>query len=100
MASSTASQNEAPTGPALTLCPNSKSAVHCEQCRVRSLSLCGALEPDELSELDRLSRPLSLGARETLFEQDELAESVFNITAGSARLYRLLPDGRRHGTDR
>ncbi len=90
-----ASPREAFSVPALSLCPNSKAAVHCDQCRVRSLSICGALESGELSELDRLSRPLSLGARETMFEQDELAESVFNITSGSARLYRLLPDGRR-----
>ena len=81
--------------PPLALCPNAKTAVHCEQCRVRSLSLCGALETDELTALDRLSRPLILSARETIFEQDELSVSVFNITAGSARLYRLLPDGRR-----
>lgn len=86
---------EVPSVEPLSVCPNGKAATHCEQCRVRSLSLCGALEADELRELDRLSRPLSLSARETIFEQDELAESVFNITAGSARLYRLLPDGRR-----
>lgn len=89
-----ASHLEAHSAP-LTLCPNNKATSHCEQCRVRSLSLCGALEADELVELDRLSRPLTLSARETIFEQDELADSVFNITAGSARLYRLLPDGRR-----
>jgi CRP-like cAMP-binding protein len=90
-----ASPSEVHLVPSLTLCPNAKPATHCEQCRVRSLSLCGALEPDELHELDRLSRPLTLSARETIFEQDELADAVFNITSGSARLYRLLPDGRR-----
>jgi CRP/FNR family transcriptional regulator len=95
MASSAAHFKEKLDVAPLTLCPNAKAAVHCEQCRVRSLSMCGALEPDELAALDRLSRPLSVAARETIFEQDELADSVFNITAGSARLYRLLPDGRR-----
>lgn len=89
------SSREALSAPPLALCPNAKAATHCEQCRVRSLSICGVLEPDELSELDRLSRPITLGAKETIFEQDELADSVFNITSGSARLYRLLPDGRR-----
>jgi hypothetical protein len=38
--------------PPLALCPNAKTAVHCEQCRVRSLSLCGALETDELDDDD------------------------------------------------
>ena len=90
-----ASPREAISVPALSLCPDGKGGTHCEKCRVRSLSLCGALEPEELVELDRLSRPMSLGARETIFEQDALAGSVFNITSGSARLYRLLPDGRR-----
>jgi len=90
-----ASAHEPDFVPALAMCPNAKAAVHCEQCRVRSLSLCGALEADELAALDRLSRPLTLAARDTIFEQDERSDSVFNITAGSARLYRLLPDGRR-----
>jgi CRP/FNR family transcriptional regulator len=90
-----AGSREAFSTPPLALCPNAKTATHCEQCRVRSLSLCGALEADELVDLDRLSRPMHHAARETIFEQDELADSVFNITSGSARLYRLLPDGRR-----
>lgn len=79
----------------LTLCPNSKSTVDCAQCRVRALSLCDALEPHELHELDRLAQSLAFGAKETLFEQGEASDSVYNLTSGSVRLYKLLPDGRR-----
>ena len=81
--------------PALSLCPNSKGPIECAQCRVRALSLCDALEPDELHELDRLSQTLSFAARQTLFEQDQPSDSVYNVTAGAVRLYKLLPDGRR-----
>lgn len=81
--------------PVLTLCPNSKATVDCAQCRVRALSLCDALDPGELTELDKLATSMSVGAKETLFEQDQPSESVYNVTAGSVRLYKLLPDGRR-----
>ncbi|MDB5571053.1 MAG: nitrogen fixation protein FixK [Hyphomicrobiales bacterium] len=83
------------SAPVLALCPNAKAAVHCDQCRVRALSLCAALEPHELHELDAMAQPLSFDAKETLFEQSEASDSVYNITAGSVRLYKLLPDGRR-----
>ena len=79
----------------LTLCPNGNNVVECAQCKVRALSVCAALDPDELAALDRLSRHVAFDARETLFEQDEPSDCVFNITAGSVRLYKLLPDGRR-----
>jgi len=79
----------------LTLCPNGHSIVECSHCSVRSLSVCSALDADELAALDKLARHVGFEARSTLFEQDEMADSVFNITAGSVRLYKLLPDGRR-----
>lgn len=79
----------------LSMCPNSRSVVDCSTCRVRSLSVCGALEADELAALDRLSRHLAFKPRESLLEQDEPAGVVFNVTAGAVRLYKLLPDGRR-----
>jgi len=85
----------AASAPVLTLCPNSRATVDCAACRVRALSLCAALEPDELQELDRLASSIVVGAKETLFEQDQPSESVYNVTAGSVRLYKLLPDGRR-----
>ena len=81
--------------PVLALCPNSKATINCDKCRVRALSLCDALGPSELVELDRMATTISVGAKATLFEQDQPCEWVYNITAGSVRLYKLLPDGRR-----
>ncbi|MBX9758358.1 MAG: helix-turn-helix domain-containing protein [Beijerinckiaceae bacterium] len=81
--------------PVLALCPNSKETVECAKCRVRALSLCDALEPAELVDLDRMATSVAVGAKETLFEQDQPSEAVYNVTAGSVRLYKLLPDGRR-----
>ncbi len=87
--------SKGPFLPVLSLCPDSKATVDCARCRVRALSLCDALEPDELVELDRMATSITVGAKETLFEQDERSDWVYNITAGSVRLYKLLPDGRR-----
>jgi CRP/FNR family transcriptional regulator len=81
--------------PAMALCPNSRASIDCDKCRVRALSLCAALEPDELTELDKMAQSLAFGAKETLFEQGEASGWVYNLTAGSVRLYKLLPDGRR-----
>lgn len=79
----------------LPLCPNAASHINCVHCRVRSLSICGVLEPEELLALDRISRPICFSAKRTLVEQDEPATLVYNITSGAVRLYKLLPDGRR-----
>jgi CRP/FNR family transcriptional regulator len=37
----------------------------------------------------------AFAAKETMFIQGEEADAVYTITAGLARLYKLLPDGRR-----
>jgi CRP/FNR family transcriptional regulator len=79
----------------LTLCPNGKASIECSHCKVRALSLCSALEPDELEAMDKLARHVSFEKHQTLFSQGEAAESVYNVTAGSVRLFKLLPDGRR-----
>ncbi len=62
---------------------------------MRQLSICAVLAQDELDELASLSHSTSFPAKATLFAQDEPADTVFNITEGVVRLYRLLPDGRR-----
>ena len=42
-----------------------------------------------------MSRSARFAAREILVSQDAQADSVFTVTEGVVRLYRLLPDGRR-----
>jgi CRP/FNR family transcriptional regulator len=67
----------------------------CSACTVRSLSICGALDQADLAAFERIARHVYLEPGETLFAAGEAASSVHNLTAGVARLYKLLPDGRR-----
>lgn len=67
----------------------------CADCKVRIHSICAALEPDELRELDALAQPVSYKPKHTLFVEGEPAESLYNVTQGTVRLYKMLPDGRR-----
>lgn len=67
----------------------------CAACQVRLISVCGALQDDELCDLEGLSQPVRFDAKSSLFAQGESADSVFNVTHGVVRLYKLLPDGRR-----
>jgi CRP/FNR family transcriptional regulator len=57
--------------------------------------VCSALDNDELPELGLLSRYIYFSSGETVFAQEEMAESFINVLDGIMRLYKLLPDGRR-----
>ena len=80
-----------------TISPNSTRANfgRCTTCVVRSLSICGALDETDLAEFERIGRHVHLAPNEALFTAGQVASSVHNLTAGVARLYKLLPDGRR-----
>lgn len=68
----------------------------CLNCRARALSLCAVLDSAELHDLEKLGQETCFASRETLFSEDESASRVYSLTQGVARLYKLLPDGRRH----
>jgi CRP/FNR family transcriptional regulator, anaerobic regulatory protein len=82
-------------GPAARDCKHGHSGSNCDDCKVRLFSVCGALEPSELDQLDSLSQVKNFPARTMLFDQGALAGSVFNVTEGMVRLYKSMPDGRR-----
>lgn len=68
----------------------------CLHCQARPLSICAALNAPELSAMEKLGPETHFSTKDTLFSEDEKARHVFNLTQGVARLYRILPDGRRH----
>jgi len=70
----------------------------CRYCSIRRLSVCAALDQDELSFLEGLSGDAVFDEKSTLFREEDEAVSVYNVTSGVVRLVRSLPDGRRQIT--
>lgn len=79
-------------------CAQRRRTSACLTCGARAFSVCGSLQPDELAELDALAERDFVGAGDALIRQGDEAAHLFNISSGSVRVYRLLPDGRRQIT--
>src|SRR5580692_5832012 len=57
---------------------------------------CGAaVNAFEVRELQRLATQIYFHAETTIFSEGEPADTVFGLSQGVVRLYKLLPDGRR-----
>ena len=67
----------------------------CSACAVRAFSVCASLDKTELDEFEHISRHVHFAACETVFAQEDVATSFYNLLDGVLRLYKLLPDGRR-----
>jgi len=70
----------------------------CATCVVRRTSVCDAIPESDLARLGAtaiggIARPGTL-----FIAEDDPATAFFNIISGTARLYKLLPDGRRQIT--
>ncbi|MFA4951828.1 Crp/Fnr family transcriptional regulator [Brevundimonas sp.] len=79
-------------------CSDRRRANACDHCGARALSVCASIDDADLSRLDALAHHIALEAGEVLFRQGDDARHVFNVTSGSVRIYKLLPDGRRQIT--
>lgn len=62
---------------------------------MRDSAVCGVLKQSELRDFRHLGCNLALGKGECLFREGEPVLSVFTVTEGVLKSYRLLPDGRR-----
>jgi CRP/FNR family transcriptional regulator len=70
----------------------------CVACDARPHSVCAAIDERDLHRLAAVAVALHYDPGQSFIEEGDRAESFFNITGGTVRLYKLLPDGRRQIT--
>src|SRR5690242_16361950 len=70
----------------------------CATCEARSVSVCNAIGDADLARLATIAVVTEVAAGQCFIDEGEPADAFFNITAGSAKLFKLLPDGRRQIT--
>jgi len=76
-------------------CSHVEGIDACLNCGARRLSVCGVLAEDGLRRLNAISDTPRFQAGEVLVREGDPATHLFNVTSGSVRVYKLLPDGRR-----
>jgi CRP/FNR family transcriptional regulator len=76
----------------------SRGAEPCAHCGARSFSVCNVIENKDLQRLAAMAVQMTVEAGRCFKEEGEPAEYFFNVTAGTAKLFKLLPDGRRQIT--
>jgi CRP/FNR family transcriptional regulator, anaerobic regulatory protein len=70
----------------------------CANCEARPLSVCNAVADAELGRLAAIAVVHEASPGQCFIDEGEPARSFFNITGGTAKLFKLLPDGRRQIT--
>jgi CRP/FNR family transcriptional regulator, anaerobic regulatory protein len=70
----------------------------CLNCEARQVSVCNAIPDSDLARLAGMAVVTTVPAGHSFIDEGEPADSFFNITAGSAKLFKLLRDGRRQIT--
>lgn len=67
----------------------------CDTCVVHHRAICSALNDDELAGLNQIASHRRLRAGQRIISDQEHVEYFAIIIAGSVKLEKLLPDGRR-----
>ncbi len=81
----------------LVLDPNRRDDP-CAHCGARAYSVCSAIDSKDLERLAVLSTQITVEPGRSFIEEGDPAEHFFNVTSGTAKLFKLLPDGRRQIT--
>lgn len=75
-----------------------RPATVCAKCEQRAISVCNSIPDEDLHRLAAVATTITVQAGQGFIEEGEHAGSFYNITAGTARLFKLMPDGRRQIT--
>jgi len=76
----------------------SKRTASCGSCAARPISVCNSISDHDIGRLMAVATDVDVDANRTFIEEGEAAQFFFNITGGTARLFKLLADGRRQVT--
>lgn len=79
-------------------CASRAAQAACAGCGARAFSVCGHLDDADLERLNALAEKTSFQTGASLIREGDPAASLFNVTSGSVRVFKLLPDGRRQIT--
>ncbi len=71
---------------------------HCTGCESRGESICSVIDLHDLDRLAQAADMIKIEAGTAFMAEGEAAASFFNITSGTVKLFKLLPDGRRQVT--
>ena len=84
-----------PVLPTRTMFASAAATEPCASCGARPYSVCSAIADADLAFLAAVALPMTIEAGASFMAEDEPASHFFNLTGGTARLFKLLPDGRR-----
>jgi CRP/FNR family transcriptional regulator len=70
----------------------------CEDCPVRPITICRALDAPTLAGMRALGTMQRLQPGQSVFHEGDPARRVFMVSHGALKLYTLLADGRRQVT--
>ena len=85
-------------GPRPIVVVKTHAAGHCVQCDVRHRSVCNAMEDADLGRLAATAVQRHIEKGQIFIEEGQQAIDFFNITGGTAKLFKMLPDGRQQIT--
>ncbi|GBR03099.1 cAMP-binding transcriptional regulator [Acetobacter oeni LMG 21952] len=75
-----------------------EGCTNCAICEVRAHGVCSALRDDELERLARAAVRMTVPPGHIFIEEGSRATDFFNVTGGTVKLFKSLPDGRRQIT--
>ena len=70
----------------------------CNRCGTRADNVCGAIATADLARLSSVAVAMTIDAGRGFIAEGDSADHFFNVTGGTVRLFKLLPDGRRQIT--
>jgi CRP/FNR family transcriptional regulator, anaerobic regulatory protein len=87
----------APSTRPLVVDPNGMTNT-CANCDARQHSVCNAVPDGDIARLASVAVVMHAEPGTTFIQEGDPATHFFNVTGGTARMYKLLPDGRRQIT--